>query len=241
MPRLRLLGGLRLLRSRVLAALFAVTVVGACGSGPPPPPAMTLTLIRHAESEGNASGFINTAVPGPGLTAKGEQQAQKVADTLRGKDFDGVYASDMIRTQQTAAPLAKDLDEQVQILPGLREIEAGWFEGKPDADAASYMLAPSQWLDGDRDATIPGSISGNEFNDRFTQAVQKIYDSGDKNAAAFAHGGSIMMWTLMNVQNPKDSLLQTHPLPNTGTVVLKGNPVTGWTLVDWDGVSDFSS
>ena len=43
----------------------------------------------------------------------------------------------------------------------------------------------------------------------------------------------------MNVKNPKDSLLSNHPLPNTGRVVIQGNPITGWTLVDWDGITQF--
>lgn len=227
------------LAGKAFAALLVASVVGACGSGAaPPPPSVTLTFVRHAQSQGNASGLIDTAVPGPGLTPLGEEQAQKAADALRSKDFDGIFASSMVRTQQTAAPLARDLREQVQVLPGLRELGAGMFEGRPEAAAAStYFLAPTLWLDGNRNARIPGSIDGNEFNDRFTAAVQKIYDSGDKNAVAFAHGGSIMLWTMMNVRNPKDSLLETHPLPNTGRVVIKGNPVTGWRLVDWDGIA----
>jgi broad specificity phosphatase PhoE len=106
---------------------------------------------------------------------------------------------------------------------------------------STYFLAPTQWLAGDLRATIPGSISGTEFNDQFTGAVQKIYDSGEKNPVAFAHAGSIMVWTMLNVQNPKDSLMGTHPLPNMGRVVIKGNPVTGWRLVDWDGIENFSS
>ena len=147
MPHFRLLGG------RMLAALLAATVVSACGSGPPPPPSITVTFVRHAQSEANAAGLTDTSVPGPGLTPLGRDQAQRAAETLRGKDFDGVYASTMVRTQQTAAPLSGDLGEQVQVLPGLREIEAGWFEGTPAADAMStYFLAPTQWLAGDLDA-----------------------------------------------------------------------------------------
>lgn len=236
MPHFRLLGG------RMIAALLAVTVVSACGSGPPPPPSITLTFVRHAQSEANAAGLADTSVPGPGLTPFGTDQAQRGAEALRGKDFNGIYASTMVRTQETAAPLARDLREQVQVLPGLREIEAGWFEGTPAADATStYFLAPTQWLAGNLKATIPGSISGTEFNDRFTGAVQKIYDSGETNPVAFAHAGSIMVWTMLNVQNPQDILLTTHPLPNLGRVVIKGNPVTGWRLVDWDGIENFSS
>lgn len=30
---------------------------------------ITLTLVRHAQSEGNASGLIDTSTPGPPLTA----------------------------------------------------------------------------------------------------------------------------------------------------------------------------
>ncbi|WP_197382330.1 histidine phosphatase family protein [Mycolicibacterium mengxianglii] len=221
---------------KAVIALAAAAVVAACGSAPPPPPSITLTFVRHAQSEGNISGLIDTTVPGPGITAEGEQQAEELADELRGKDFDGVYASSMVRTQQTAAPLAEDLGEQVDVLPGLREIAAGWFEGAPEAAAAStYYLAPAQWLQGERAARIPGSVDGNEFNEDFSAAVQQIYDSGDKNPVAFSHGAAIMTWTQMNVSNPDYELMVSHPLPNVGEVVIKGNPMTGWTLVSWDG------
>jgi len=49
-----------------------------------------------------------------------------------------------------------------------------------------------------------------------------------------------MMWTLMNARNGKQSLLTDHPLPNVGRVVLTGNPTMGWTLVDWDGITNFA-
>jgi hypothetical protein len=55
----------------------------------------------------------------------------------------------------------------------------------------------------------------------------------------FSQGEAIMVWTLMNVKNPKTALLTSHPLPNIGRVVISGNPTDGWTLVDWDGVRNF--
>jgi broad specificity phosphatase PhoE len=103
----------------------------------------------------------------------------------------------------------------------------------------TYLVAFEDWLNGDRTDAILGSINGNEFNDQFGAAVQTIYDSGNTKPIAFAHGGSIMYWTLMNVKNPRDSLAMDHRLPNTGRVVITGSPATGWTLVDWDGVHDF--
>lgn len=221
------------------AALAAVLVLGGC-SGPPQPRTITLTLIRHAESEANAAGIIDTTVPGPGLTEKGRAQAQELANQLSHNRYDGVYASSMARTQESAAPLARELGRQVQILPGLREINAGWYNDKPGSVANSpYLLAPQAWIHGDRTAAIPGSIDGNQFNDDFTAAVRRIYDTGDTKPVVFAHGASIMTWTLMNVQNPRDELMTDHPLPNNGRVVLIGNPATGWKMVDWDGIRAF--
>jgi broad specificity phosphatase PhoE len=225
---------------KAAAALAAVITVGAC-SGSPQVRSITLTFIRHAESQSNAQHVINTDIPGPSLSEQGEGQAEQLAHQLSRNNFDAIYASDMVRTQQTAAPLAHALGKSVEILPGLREIEAGRYNNTTTKRAdLTYLVAPADWLNGDVKDAIPGSISGEQFNDRFTAAVQKIYDSGHNKPVAFSHAESIMYWTLMNVKNPKDSLATSHPLPNLGRVVITGSPALGWTLVDWDGIRDFS-
>jgi broad specificity phosphatase PhoE len=225
---------------KAAAALAAVITVGAC-SGSPHVRSITLTFIRHAESQSNAEHVINTDIPGPSLTEEGQAQAEQLAHQLSRNNFDGIYASDMVRTQQTAQPLAQALDKRVEILPGLREINAGWYNNTPTKRAdLTYLLAPANWLNGDRKDAVPGSISGIEFNDQFSAAVQKIYDSGNTKPVAFSHAEAIMYWTLMNVKNPKDSLATSHRLSNLGRVVVTGSPSMGWTLVDWDGIRDFS-
>jgi broad specificity phosphatase PhoE len=229
------------LAAKLTAVVAAAVVVGACGTPTPDARTITVTFVRHAESVGNAEGIINTEVPGPPLTEQGQQEAKALVDELRGDDFDGIYASTMIRTQQTADPLAKALGEQVTVLPGIQEIGAGIFEGDPIETAGPpYFLAPQAWVEGDRDSKVPGGISGTQFNEEFTGAIQTVYDSGDAEPVIFSHGASIMTWTLMNVRNPKLSLYTTRPLPNTGRVVIEGNPVIGWTLKSWDGVTDFT-
>lgn len=223
---------------RTLGAL-ATLMLAACLTAAPAAaadPDITITFVRHGESQGNASGRADTSVPGPSLTPLGEQQAKEAAVALMRSPHDGVYASTMIRTQQTAQPFADDLREQIVVLPGLREIEAGDFEGQPEQDGASgFYQTLNQWMKGDRDARIPGSIDGNEFNARFTDAVNEIYRSGHQQPVAFAHGGSIAVWTMMNVVDPPLELAETQPLPNTGQVVVRGNPTDGWTLLDWNG------
>jgi broad specificity phosphatase PhoE len=268
---------------KALAALVVTVIIGAC-SGSPPVPSITLTFIRHAESESNAAQIINTDVPGPSLTEQGRAQAEQLAHQLSHNSFTAIYTSDMVRTQETAAPLAHALGKQWNALSGLNEIDAGKYENTPtrpaclhdeqvanlpkdrwvDATCSPYLLAPADWLNGDREDGIPGSkrpgcppppanptaaeaeceIDGNSFNDQFTAAVQEIYkaatDSHSSKPVAFSHAEAIMYWTLMNVKNPKDSLVTSHPLPNLGRVVVTGSPATGWTLVDWDGIRDFN-
>ena len=225
---------------RVAIAVLTAVVLAACSSPAAQQPTITLTFIRHGESQANADGVVDTTVPGPALTALGQEQAAKLADKLKDGGYDGVYASQLLRSEQTAAPTAKALGKQVTVLPGLNEISAGWFEGVKMKDMSNtLLLGPQGWLKGDRRYGIPGSVNGNQFNVAFSTAVQKIYDSGDKKPLAFSSGMAIMLWTLLNVTNARSSLLTDHPLPNAGRVVVTGNPDVGWTLTEWDGITDF--
>ena len=98
-------------------------------------------------------------MPGPSLTPKGEQQAKEAAAELSHTPHDGVYASSMIRTQQTAQPLADQLGLPIAVMPGLREIEAGDFEGQSEKAAFDGYFQPLQrWLAGNRSSRIAGSI-----------------------------------------------------------------------------------
>jgi len=147
-------------RTRLLGAMLAaVTLVAPVGTFPAAHAAdhhtIVLTFIRHAQSAANAAGVIDTSVPGPDITALGYGQAVAVATQLSTNRYDGIYASTIVRTQETAAPLAQALGEPVTVLPGLREIEAGQNEGRPEANAQQFP-APSAWLHGDRTARIPG-------------------------------------------------------------------------------------
>jgi broad specificity phosphatase PhoE len=201
--------------------------------------AMALTFVRHGESEANAAGVIDTSVPGPHLTDLGRQQAEAVADELAGNNHDGVYASSMVRTQETAQPLATSLGQQFVVLPGLREIDAGVFEGQSEDSGLGrigYVLAPVAWTLGARFVPVLGSTDGNAFDARVDDAVQTIYDSGDRNAVVFSHSATIMFWTMMNVDNPDLGLILNHQLDNTSVVEITGNPEDGWTLKNWDGV-----
>ena len=216
---------------------------------------IVLDFVRHGES-GDMT-VVNTLVPGPDLTDTGEQQADDLVKVLSGNGIDDIYASAMIRSQETAMPLAEALNLPIQVLPGLNEIDAGIFEGIPvnvgdlPLGGALYLLAPLAWTLGLDFVPQLGSTvdpNGIAFDESFSGAVQSIYDgsvgsdAGNITDAVFSHEGAIAIWTLMNVNNPDFSLvlqelLNTGELlPYTGQVVVQGEP-GDWTLVSWDGTS----
>lgn len=251
--------------TRRRAAGAAATTLTACSlfaAATLPAAAMTVTFIRHGESYGNSTGHIDTSVPGPNLTPTGESQADAVADYLQSPEYtskygevDAIYASTMVRTQQTAKPLSDATGMPVTIIGypkndnagqniGVQEISAGIFEGLPESEGIGrigYILAPLAWTMGLQFVPIPGGETGLEFNERMTNALTQIEedtpegDDHEQNAAVFSHGATIMMWTMMNVDNPNLLLIVQHPLSNTDVVVVESNGEGGWTLKSWDG------
>ncbi len=203
-----------------------------------PAGAMTVTFVRHAESQANAAGIINTEVPGPGLSPAGQAQAVLVADVLAAQAHDNAYASTMIRTQDTAKPYSTKTGKTVKVIDGVQEINAGIFEGSSEDEGIGrigYALAPIAWSLGLRFVRIPGSEDGNEFDARVDGALAQIEADGSETPVVFSHGATIMFWTMMNVDNPDPLLLLTHQLDNTETVVVEKNGDGSWTLKSWGG------
>jgi alpha-ribazole phosphatase/probable phosphoglycerate mutase len=87
-----------------------------------------LILIRHAQSEWNAAGRWQGHAD-PKLTPLGEDQALKLAAELEGETADRIYASDLRRARQTAAPIAARLGLMVEVDPDLRELDVGRWSG----------------------------------------------------------------------------------------------------------------
>src|SRR3954462_2064322 len=75
-----------------------------------PPGATQLILVRHGESEAAIEGQPFELVEGhgnPALTAEGIEQAELVGARLAKEGVDAIYVSNLVRTHQTAAPLAR--------------------------------------------------------------------------------------------------------------------------------------
>jgi len=196
---------------------------------------MRLLLIRHGQTPANVRGILETTVPGPGLTDLGREQAAALPDALADRGITRIFVSNMVRTSETAAPLAAALGLRPVVLPGLREIESGDLEGARDrVSVDSYLSTFFAWIQGDREQAIPGSSNGHEFFARYDDAIAQVVATGASVAAVFSHGAAIRTWAGATWAHT-DETFSGHALSNTGIVELDGVPGS-WRVVEWEGV-----
>ncbi|MDP2934237.1 MAG: histidine phosphatase family protein [bacterium] len=88
-------------------------------------------LLRHGQARSNKYNFVSCwpeKVYNP-LTEKGLREIKTVAVKLKKEKIDLIFASDLLRTKQTAEIIAKKLGLNTIFDKKLREIEFGKFNG----------------------------------------------------------------------------------------------------------------
>lgn len=235
------------------------------------PTDIVIDIVRHGQRMPPFNDEVTPSPdhPGPPLSDLGEQQAQDVGTQLHnelGDQVAGIFSGQAIRDIDTAAPFAdlENMSDQVQILPGLNELDSGIYAGAPLGSLSGFLyeVTPLMWsLLGLVLAPIPGSVedpNGVVADQNFTDAVNTMYNAAMDNPVISANGAitdvafnneaDVAAWVALNVKNPDISFLlpltiQTlidkndgYPLlPGTGIIQIEGNPTDGWTLVSWNG------
>lgn len=88
-----------------------------------------LLLIRHAENDVMHRRLAGR-LPGVHLNHRGQQQALAVARMLLGAPVQALYSSPLERALETAEPLARALGVQIEVRPGLNEVDFGRWQGR---------------------------------------------------------------------------------------------------------------
>ncbi|MGV9555520.1 histidine phosphatase family protein [Streptomyces sp. NPDC003401] len=200
---------------------------------------MRLLLVRHGETPTNVERLLDTAVPGPGLTALGERQAAALPEALADEDIDALYVSTLVRTRLTAAPLAAARGLDVLERDGIREISAGDLELLPgeSEQGERYLRTVFAWAADEPELRMPGGESGTEFLERYDAVVAEAAASGARCAALVSHGAAIRAWTAARARNVDVPFAAARRLANTGVVVLDGTPSAGFEALTWAGAA----
>lgn len=154
-------------------------------------------LIRHGQSRGNAEGRFGGHTDTP-LSPRGHKQAKAAAATLAKEKLTAIYASDLVRSLETAMPLAKLTKLPVEPAAEFRERSVGVMEGLTFEEAAEKH--PEQYaalLQRDFEHVLLGGESYRQTLDRAARKLDEAIAShrGGK-IAVFTHTGTICILAL---------------------------------------------
>jgi 2,3-bisphosphoglycerate-dependent phosphoglycerate mutase len=102
---------------------------------------MTILLVRHGETDGNAARILQR--PNVPLNERGMRQAQQVAERLSAHGFVHILCSDLLRARMTAAPVAARSSVAVEESPLLQERNFGDLRGLPYAELPEDPFGPN--------------------------------------------------------------------------------------------------
>ena len=151
-----------------------------------------IIIIRHGETEWNQTGRFQGHSDVP-LSETGRAQAEALGQNLALDYVDAIYASDLIRAMETAAPLAARFGLTVTPDPLLRELNFGAWEGRSFSDVnAENPNAMKQFYNDPECADIPDSEPFPDFQKRVAGRVREIAElHRGKRIVIVSHGASI--------------------------------------------------
>lgn len=159
-----------------------------------PEGAQEVLLVRHGACEPPAADGLIDGRSNPPLNERGRAEATAVAGRLSGAPVAAILASPMRRAAETAAPTATALGLGAELLPDLREIYLGEWEGHGihsrgaggDPELAR-VFGEQNW------GLIPGAEPLDEFAVRVRRGVEAVADAASEGtvAVAFTHSAVI--------------------------------------------------
>jgi broad specificity phosphatase PhoE len=191
----------------------------------------TLFLIRHGETDWNREGRWQGHDDRP-LTPRGLEQVKQASAALQAWSFAAIYASDLRRARDSAAPLAAALGLPVVELAGLREIDTGSWTG----------LTRAQVAEGDPAGTVRQSRgetgwSGGETYDELQRRVAPVLADiagahvAGECIAVFSHGGVIRAAVAHTFgAGAQAARTIVGPIAHVSLTVLERTPETAWRL-----------
>jgi len=159
---------------------------------------MKLFVIRHGATEAGAKGIILSRIDGR-LNALGRQQAEELVVKLSGENIDSIYSSPLKRAVDSASPLAKKLNKEIQKDDRLLEVDMGSFSGEPlDSTIEAFGLSCVPLMDSYRfDLTPYGGESDQQVRKRVQSFLDDLRKNEDKTVAIFTHDGTLHWFYLL--------------------------------------------
>jgi probable phosphoglycerate mutase len=192
-------------------------------------------LVRHGETHWNREQRIQ-GQRNSELSPAGIQQANAAAARLACEGADGLVASDLGRTLQTAAPIAAATGLAIETRVGLRERAFGVFEGRTlEEIALEFPSEYARWRARDPDYAMPGGESLEQLRERVKGTLEAIAARGHRKVLVVTHGG-VLDAAYRVAAGVADAARRTWPLVNASVNSIDVD-ASGWRLHEWGNVA----
>jgi len=187
---------------------------------------MDIIFIRHGQPQWAVDGLSQHD---PHLTDLGREQAELSAMRISTDDkapAAELIASPALRTQQTAAPISRETDLNIETIEGLLEIQMPDWRGVTEEAVIKIFRStrnrtPDEWWDG-----LPGGESFRDFHDRVTNSLDTLL--ADRGITRNVQDPRL--WDVAN--NPGRIVIVAHGGTNSVCLAhLMGAPPSPW---EWE-------
>jgi broad specificity phosphatase PhoE len=153
-----------------------------------------LLLIRHAEVESRYQRVFGGRID-MDLSPRGQEQAAALAEYLRQKPIQAIYASPMKRVQQTMRPWLTNGVPPPTVMRDLREVDFGVWTGLSYGEVQTrFGVSAWEWLNQLETAAIPEGEGVRSFRARIEPCLRQIIQAHPgEQVAVVCHGGVIRM------------------------------------------------
>ena len=164
-----------------------------------------IITIQHTQSEHHTNGMVGSWTDWP-LTETGRAQAERIAQRLlpclRGKTW-ALYSSDLLRAQQTAAPLAEALGVTPILRPELRERNLGPAVGKSVQWLRENLEMQERTVD---DRLFAAAESRRDAWNRLLPFFEQLMAAPEENIILVSHGDLLSIFNAMFLGLPAEAM-----------------------------------
>lgn len=186
-------------------------------------PYTRVIFVRHGEAMSNVNGVMDAEIfdAQNGLTARGKEQIEAAAASLKSEDAAIILASPVLRTQESAEILSRELGLEVRTDDRIREIGTGNLEGKTIAEFLKARGPLDNWF-----STAPEGIEPlmqlKARSESFMQNVLEEYRG--RTVIVVTHGATI---SLLRNYGASAENISTEDYPMNGCVLVREFDASG--------------
>jgi len=162
-----------------------------------------IILARHGETEWNVGEIFRGRIDIE-LNETGIKQAQLLAEYLSGVKIEAIYSSPLKRASTTAEMIANYHQLDVEIAPGLIDLNYGKWQGLPHQEVKDkYKKLYTEWINSPHQITIPEGESLNDVRQRAISVVDEVTAKYDGTVVLVSHRvvNKVLICALLGLDN----------------------------------------